>query len=103
MTIQLNILTKHSNLSLNIWKWKVSWRNRRNEEKKNDIIANNESTKKLKRKAPTKLDNAKRHLRNLVKNEIKHKLYEYELNGEKYISLKNLDSCNQEKWRQRKY
>ena len=36
---------------------------------------------KLKRKATTKLDDAKRHFRNLVKKDIKHKLYEYELNG----------------------
>ena len=35
--------------------------------KKNEIIAKNESTKKLKRKATTKLDDAKRHFRNLVK------------------------------------
>ena len=37
--------------------------------KKNEIIAQNESTtKKLKRKATTKLDDAKRYFRNLVKN-----------------------------------
>ena len=36
--------------------------------------------KKLKRKATTKLDDAKRHFRNLVKKDIKHKLCEYELN-----------------------
>ena len=35
--------------------------------KKNEIIDKNESTKKLKRKATTKLDDAKRHFRNLVK------------------------------------
>ena len=35
--------------------------------KKNEIIAKNESTKKLKRKATTKLDYAKRHFGNLVK------------------------------------
>ena len=35
--------------------------------KKNEIIAKNESTKKLKRKATTKLDDAKRHFRNFVK------------------------------------
>ena len=56
--------------------------------KMNEIIAKNESTKKLKRKATTKLDDAKWHFRNLVKKDIKHKLYEYELNGKKYISLK---------------
>ena len=44
--------------------------------------------KKLKRKATTKLDDAKRHFINLVKKDIKHKLCEYELNGKKYISLK---------------
>ena len=47
--------------------------------KKNEIIAKNESTKK--RKATTKLEDAKRHFRNLVKKDIKHKLCEYELNG----------------------
>ena len=53
----------------------------RNEErKKNEIIAKKKSTKKLKRKATAKLDDAKRYFRNLVKN-IKHKFYEYELNG----------------------
>ena len=56
--------------------------------KKNEIISKNESTKKLKRKATTKLDDAKRHFRNLVKKDTKHKLCEYELNGKKYISLK---------------
>ena len=55
--------------------------------KKNEIIAKNESTKKLKRNATTKLDDAKRHFRN-KKKDIKHKLCEYELNGKKYISLK---------------
>ena len=45
--------------------------------KKNEIIAKNESTKKLKRKATTKLDNAKRHFRNLVKKVSSIKLYEY--------------------------
>ena len=56
--------------------------------KKNEIIAKNESTKKLKRKATTILDDTERHFRNLVKKDIKHKLCEYELNGKKYISLK---------------
>ena len=35
--------------------------------KRNEIIAQNESTKKLKRKATTKLDDAKRHFKILVK------------------------------------
>ena len=35
--------------------------------KKNEIIIKNESTKKLKRKATTKLDDARRHFKNLVK------------------------------------
>ena len=61
--------------------------------KKNEIIAKNESTKKLKRKATTKLDDAKRHFRNLVKKDIKHKLCEYELKGKKYISLKRNWTC----------
>ena len=34
------------------------------------------------------LDDAKRNFRNLVRKDIKHKLYEYELNGKKYISFK---------------
>ena len=42
--------------------------------------------KKLKRKATTKLEDAKRHFRNLVKKDIKHKFYEYELNEKKSIS-----------------
>ena len=58
--------------------------------KKNEIITKNESTKKLKRKATTKLDDARRHSRNLMKKDIKHKLCEYELNGKKYISLKEI-------------
>ena len=56
--------------------------------KKNEIIAKIESTKKLKRKATTKLDDAKRHFRNLVKKDIKHKLCEYELNWKKVYLLK---------------
>ena len=41
-----------------------------------------------KRIATSKLDDAKRQFRNLVKKDIKHKLWEYELNWKKYISLK---------------
>ena len=40
---------------------------------------------KLKRKATIKIDDAKRHFRNLIQKDIKHKLYEYEL-GIKSIS-----------------
>ena len=43
---------------------------------------------KIKRKATSKLDDAKRHIRNLVKKDIKHKLCEYELNGKKVYLLK---------------
>ena len=42
--------------------------------------------KKLKRKATTKLE-CKEAFQNLVKKDIKHKLYEYELNGKKVYLL----------------
>ena len=54
---------------------------------KNEIVLSNESTSKQKKLLQAKFDVSERHFRLLIKNEIRYRITEFELNNRKYTSL----------------